>query len=168
MLLALQDEIRRSEDARYDHRLHAVLLVAQGKSCLEVAQLLGDAVHSVTNWVHRFEERGFAGLQEGRRQGRPARLSSTQVERVGRVLRQSPRSVGMEGVLWDGKTLSEWIKREWGIDLKTRQCQRLFRQLDFRLRKPAPVIAPNDPAKQADLARRKTAHKKTPRSGRRS
>ncbi|MBU7046335.1 MAG: transposase, partial [Theionarchaea archaeon] len=27
-ILVLQDEIRRSKDASYDHRLHAVLLVA--------------------------------------------------------------------------------------------------------------------------------------------
>jgi hypothetical protein len=32
MLRVLQDEIRRSEEARYDHRLHGVLLVAQGMS----------------------------------------------------------------------------------------------------------------------------------------
>ena len=33
MCLALQDEIRRSDESRYDHRLHGVLLVAQGMSC---------------------------------------------------------------------------------------------------------------------------------------
>ncbi|HUZ06335.1 MAG TPA: transposase [Candidatus Paceibacterota bacterium] len=30
MILALQDEIRRSDESRYDHRLHGVLLVAHG------------------------------------------------------------------------------------------------------------------------------------------
>ncbi len=30
MILAIQDEIRRNDVSRYDHRLHAVLLVAQG------------------------------------------------------------------------------------------------------------------------------------------
>ncbi len=43
MVLGLQDEIRRSEESRYDHRLHGVLLVAQGLTCPEVSQLLGDA-----------------------------------------------------------------------------------------------------------------------------
>ena len=42
MLLVLQDEIRRSEEARYDHRLHGVLLVAQGMSAPQVAQFLGE------------------------------------------------------------------------------------------------------------------------------
>ncbi len=36
-MLGLQDEIRRSEESRYDHRLHGVLLVAQGMTCPEVA-----------------------------------------------------------------------------------------------------------------------------------
>jgi hypothetical protein len=33
MILALPDEVRRSPEARYDHRLHGVLLVAQGLCC---------------------------------------------------------------------------------------------------------------------------------------
>ncbi len=40
MILGLQDEIRRSEESRYDHRLHGVLLVAQGMTCPEVGRLL--------------------------------------------------------------------------------------------------------------------------------
>ena len=54
----------------------------------------------------------------------------------------------MGGNLWDGKTLAAWIEREYAIHLGTRQCQRLFRQLDFRLRKPRPLIAKADPERQ--------------------
>ena len=57
MVLGLQDEIRRSEESRYDHRLHGVLLVAQGMTCPEVGRLLGDAPRSVEYWVRHFEER---------------------------------------------------------------------------------------------------------------
>jgi hypothetical protein len=35
-VLSLQQEIQRSEESRYDHRLHGVLLVAQGMTCLNV------------------------------------------------------------------------------------------------------------------------------------
>src|ERR1039458_206762 len=65
MILGLQDEIRRSEESRYDHRLHGVLLVAQGMTCPEVARLLGDAPRSVEYWVRGFEAKGLAGLEEG-------------------------------------------------------------------------------------------------------
>lgn len=159
MIFALQDEIRRSDESRYDHRLHGVLLVAHGISCREAAGVLGDAPRTVENWVHRFEESGLAGLTEGERSGRPSRLTQTQLGKVETALRQTPREAGVEGGgVWDGKTLSRFLDQKFGVELKARQCQRLFRQLGFRLRKPRPLIAQADPRERA-------AHKKTPRSG---
>jgi hypothetical protein len=35
LISALQDEIRSSDESRYDHRLHGVLMVAQGLSCTD-------------------------------------------------------------------------------------------------------------------------------------
>jgi transposase len=155
MVLGLQDEIRRSEESRYDHRLHGVLLVAQGLTCPEVSRLLGDAPRSVEYWVRHFEERGLAGLVEGARPGRPQRLSKAQLPEVQAVLRRAPNKVGLSGTLWDGKTLQVWLARRYGVRLGVRQCQRMFRQFGFRLRKPRPLIAHADPVLQK-------THKKTP------
>jgi transposase len=155
MVLGLQDEIRRSEESRYDHRLHGVLLVAQGMTCPEVGRLLGDAPRSVEYWVRHFEERGLAGLVEGARPGRPKRLGEPQLQEVQAVLRRTPGEVGLTGTLWDGKTLRVWIEQRYRVHLGVRQCQRMFRQCGFRLRKPRPLIA------HADLELQKT-HKKTP------
>lgn len=150
IVLALQDEIRRCEESRYDHRLHAVLLVAQGMTCPQAAELLGDSARSVEYWARRFEQDGLAGLREGQRSGRPRRLSDDHLRRIERVLRQSPREAGLDAGLWDGKTLAAWIERELGVELGVRQCQRLFRQLGFRLRKPRPAIAHADPQLQRE------------------
>jgi transposase len=155
MVLGLQDEIRRSEESRYDHRLHGVLLVAQGMTCPEVGRLLGDAPRSVEYWVRHFEERGLSGLVEGARAGRPKRLSGARLHEVESVLRRAPTEAGLSGTLWDGKTLQVWLARRYGVRLGVRQCQRMFRQLGFRLRKPRPLIA------HADAELQKT-HKKTP------
>jgi transposase len=152
-VVGLQQEIQRSEESRYDHRLHGVLLVAQGLTCPEVAHLLGDAPRSVEYWVHRYEREGLAGLTEGEGAGRPSRLNEQQIQEVNRVLRAKPSDAGMRVNLWDGKTLSAWIDKTYGVQLGVRQCQRLFRQFDFRLRKPRPLLARADPAQQK-------AHKK--------
>jgi transposase len=147
-VLGLQQEIQRSEESRYDHRLHGVLLVAQGMTCPEVARLLGDAPRSIEYWVHRYQREGLAGLTEGERSGRPSRLNEKQVREINRALRAKPSDAGMRVNLWDGKTLSAWIEKTYRIQLGVRQCQRLFRQLDFRLRKPRPLLAGADPARQ--------------------
>lgn len=148
MVLALQDEIRRTEEARYDHRLHAMLLVAQGMSCRKAAALLGDSPRTVQYWVRRFEEEGLSGLVDDERRGRPRRLNQEQLDRIASVLRDSPSQAGMPANLWDGKTVSAFILKEWNIVLGVRQCQRLFRQLGFRFRKPRPVIAHAKPEEQ--------------------
>ncbi len=148
IIMGLQDEIRRSEESRYDHRLHGVLLVAQGLTCPQAAKWLGDTRRTVEYWVGRFEDRGLGGLTEGVRPGRPRRLTTAQVTEIGRALRQPPRAVGRRGNVWDGKALAAWIEQQFAIDLGVRQCQRLFRQLGFRLRKPRPQLAHADPERQ--------------------
>jgi transposase len=153
MVIGLQQEIQRSEESRYDHRLHGVLLVAQGLTCPEVGRLLGDAPRTVEYWVRRFEHKGLTGLTEGERPGRPPRLNAAQMREISRVLRGRPSDAGMAVNLWDGKTLAAWIEDQYGISLGVRQCQRLFRQFGFRLRKPRPLIAKANPAQQR-------AHKK--------
>lgn len=144
-VLVLQNEIQRSEEARYDHRLHAVLLVAKGMSCPKVAELLGDSERTVRFWINRYLLDGLQGLVENERAGRPGRLTPEQIEKVSVVLRNSPDTVGLRVGIWDGKSLSTFIRNEFNVNLGVRQCQRLFRQLGFRLRKPRPMIAHSDP-----------------------
>ena len=143
--LILQDEIRRSYEARYDHRLHAVLMVAQGMSCREVGGLLGDGPRTVAYWVDRFEDEGLAGLVDADRPGRPRRLNEKQLREIERALRLSPKDFGLTSNLWDGKILSHFIRQRYGVELGVHQCQRLFRRLGFRLNKPRPLIAKTDP-----------------------
>lgn len=156
IILGLQDEIRRSEESRYDHRLHGVLLVAQGMSCPEVSRLLGDSPRTVEYWIRRFEDKGLAGLVEGERSGRPRRLNDKQLEEINSVLRQPPESIGIPRGIWDGKGLAAFIKKQYGITIGIRQCQYMFNFFGFRRRKPRPLIARADPELQE-------AYKKTSR-----
>src|SRR6185437_8346276 len=65
LLMAIQQEIERSEDARYYHRLHGLLLLAAGHSCGQVAEVFGADDTTVQRWVRRFEEGGFEGCVKG-------------------------------------------------------------------------------------------------------
>jgi transposase len=76
MRIAIQQEIVRSDESRYDHRLHGLLLVAGGQSCQQVAETFGENPRTVQRWVKRFEEHGLDGLREGERPGRPATLDA--------------------------------------------------------------------------------------------
>ena len=161
MSIAIQQEISRSEEARYDHRLHGVLLVSNGLSCYKVGELFGQHSTTIQRWVHSFEKDGFAGLADFERPGRPKRLTVEQWEAMSQDLRTHPRELGYQQNLWDGKLLSHHLRKSYEVNLGTRQCQRIFRNLGFRLRKPRPLIAKADPEEQE-------AFKKTAKTGKRS
>lgn len=146
--ITVQQEIMRSEESRYDHRLHGILLICHGFSCYQVADMLGHSPRTIEYWVRRFEESGFAGLEEGLRTGRPGVLDEKVLGALGEDLRRSPRALGYSQNLWDGKLISHHLKEKEGIRLGVRQCQRLFHKLGFRLRKPRAVIAHADPGDQ--------------------
>jgi transposase len=157
----LQQEINRHQDARYDHRLHCVLLVASGMSCERIAGLFGDSPRTLINWVRRFDLKGLAGLAEGNHSGRPARLSAEQLEEVRALVRQPPAAAEVDANLWDGKSLSACLQKRYGVEMSVRQCQRLFRLVDTRYRLRRPLVAKADPVRQAE-------HKKNSRSGRKT
>ena len=96
LVLALQDEMRRSDEARYAHRLHAVLWVAQGQSCRSVAKSLGDSPRSVQYWAKSFEARGFSGLLAKSKPARPSTLDTQQLIEVEKAIRKSPRRLWIE------------------------------------------------------------------------
>ena len=77
------------------------------------------------------------------------------MRQVETALRKSPANYGLPAQLWDGPLLSSFLSQQFGVTLRVRQCQRLFRRLGFRLRKPRPEIAQADPQVQATV-------KKTP------
>ena len=144
IIMGLQDEIRRNDEARYDHRLHAVLLVAQGLSCPEVAKLLGDGKRTVEYWINNFENHGLSGLIDEPRPGRKPHLNPDQYAEIERAIRLPPSEFNLNSNLWDGKTLSEFIMQQYNVTLGVRQCQRMFRQLGFRYRKPRSLIGKGD------------------------
>jgi transposase len=130
--IAIQQEIGRSEESRYDHRLHGLLLLAAGHSCREVAELFGEDETTVQRWVHRFEEGGLLALRESKRPGRPRSLDPLQWQELEGDLQKSPADFGLDAAMWDGVSLSEHLRRRFAVQLGVRQCQRIFRQMGLR------------------------------------
>jgi transposase len=130
----IRREIERDEVSRYDHRLHALLLISAGRSCAEVAAWFGENASTVQRWVRRYRAQGLGGLHDVERSGRPPALDGIQRRRVEADLRKTPRYFGFSSRAWDGPTFAEHLRRCYGVDLGLRQCQRLFRQIGSRSR----------------------------------
>jgi transposase len=120
----LSEEVRSSRQARQQHRLHAVMLVAGGMSCRAVGRLLGDSPRTIGNWVLRYRAFKNTGLFDLPSPGRPARLSAAQIVELRLSIATAPA-----GETWNGATISALVLERWGVVLGVRQAQRLLSRI---------------------------------------
>jgi transposase len=121
--------VKGSDEQRYLHRLHCVLLVAEGRSCYEVARWFGESPRTIERWVHALDDRGMEGLREHHGGGRPARLTAAQAQRLATELQRVPDAQEYPKRAWSGRLLTKHLQGTYGIKLSARQCQRLLRRL---------------------------------------
>lgn len=134
-LLKIGKEIMLSRDeTRYYFRVFSVNFVLNGMSAANVAEIAGVSRSTVSDWVKAVDEQGFDALKTVKQNGRPSKLSNTQKAEIDSVLQQDPSDYGYK--VWDGPTLSNFIKEQYNIELCTRQCQRLFRELGYSKIRP--------------------------------
>jgi transposase len=122
----IRKEFRRSEESRYIHRLHGVLLVLLGLSTVKAGKLLGDPQRTIAHWVIQFRAHGLNGLKE-EKFGRPEILSLAQKEKLASALARSPRDVGIKADAWTGAIVSSFLRKHCGVKLTARHCSRLLR-----------------------------------------
>lgn len=137
-----------NEDARFVRRLDVIALICDGHPINYVAALFSINPTTVQRWVHRINESGFGGLNDKSGRGRRSQLSDTDRCQLKKDIGGPPSKFGYEQSRWDGKLLSHHLKVHYGIQLKVRQCQYLFKRLGFSLQRPRKMPAGADPQKR--------------------
>jgi transposase len=92
---------------RVAERAKLVLLCAQGRTDLEVAEQLGIYRRTVSRWRMRFIEQGMAGIeQDGTRPGRKPKISASKVKKIVVMTTQSRPE---EATHWSTRTMAAQI-----------------------------------------------------------
>ena len=125
----IHTSLKASHEQRFLHRLHCVLLIAEGRSCYEVARWFGEDPRTIERWVHALDAHGADGLREHRSGGRPTKLAGEQVLRIALDLQMPPHVCGYPERRWSGRCLALHLQGRYAIKLSPRQCQRMMRRL---------------------------------------
>jgi transposase len=151
----IRDKIQRyfnkNEEARFIHRLHGILMLIDNpnNTCDSVGELFGNSPRTVSNWASLINESSdIESLRDSKRQGRPSRVTAEQLAEIKGVLQLPPETSGVTANIWDGKSLSWYIKKQYNAELGVRRCQDLFKELGFSLKRARPIVAKTDPAKK--------------------
>ncbi len=129
---ALSDQCKAimssSDESKYLFRVFAVNMVLSGISASQVAGSVGLSKATVTGWVKRVDESGFDSLRPQQHPGRQSKLTEVQLNELAGIIPTDPTKHGFN--VWDGSSLSSYIRSQYSVDIGIRQCQRVFRSLD--------------------------------------
>lgn len=124
---ALLGALQHSLERRFMHRLDAVLLVSQGKSCVEVAQWFGQDCRSIQRWVRAYGQYGVDGIRGQPSPGRQAQLTAEERLSLALALASPPGQCGYPQPRWSGKLLARHIEQHYQVAISERHCQRLLK-----------------------------------------
>lgn len=150
----LRHAAARTKDADAARRMLALALVLDGRSRTDAALSCGMDRQTLRDWVHRFNERGLAGLSDRKAPGPTPRLTPEQDAALAALVRKGPDPAEHGVVRWRRADLSKVIKARFGVHLAERSVGTLLRRLGFRHLS----VRPHNPVQ--DLAAME-AHKKT-------
>jgi transposase len=148
--LRLEKALRAASDARDFRRLQAVLLVAQGRSIAEVAQITCASERSVYGWLRRYlGGHNVADLIEQPRSGRPAVAEMITDECIRRELHKDPVTLGYSSTTWTVRLLANHLNRTYDCQITERTLRRRMREAGLRWKRPRYVFATKDPHRAA-------------------
>lgn len=124
---AIRAEFQKSEEARYIHRLHGVLLVLSGLNTVKAGKLLGDPQRTIAHWVIQFKKHGLTGLREAEKSGRPEKLNIVQKKALFDALAKPPKDAGLAGDKWTNRLVVSLLAKRVGLAVNLRQGTRLLR-----------------------------------------
>jgi transposase len=125
----------RTASARAVERARVVLAALDGQMVEEIAADQRLARNTVYLWLHRFEGRGLAGLEDRTRSGRPRTYPSEQVGAIVAAALTTPKTLGLPFASWTLDRLVAYLSEHKGISMKRSRLDELLLSEGLRWRK---------------------------------
>ena len=149
---SIKSLIRKDERYTIGLRLYAVYQVAKGQPSRKLEELYNTSFKQITNWVHRFEEKGLEGLKDRAGRGRKDRLTMSQKQEIRLLLKnESPTKHGFNTATWTGPLLISWIKKKFKIEYKKAQIYNIIKALGFSYQKGKGIFPEADKENKMSL-----------------
>ena len=122
-LRRLRELYDQADCPRLRQRAQTILLAQHGYRTVEIAKITRQSQMNVRRWLHRFMDRGCAGLLAAPRWGRPAEITPAIDLYLREAVVQSPRQFGCARPSWTTCLLAKLVKRQFQREV-TDECIR--------------------------------------------
>jgi transposase len=124
----------RTAAVRQVERARIIQASSEGQSVSEIAVRLQLKEAKVRKWIKRFNDGGLAGLEDGRRSGRPARYTPEEVSEVIASALTAPQALGLPFASWTLDRLEAYLNEVKGIGIKRSRIDDILLQEGLRWR----------------------------------
>lgn len=125
------------EQQRYEKRRAVVEAVQRGDPVAVVARVFGVAARSIFDWLAWYRQGGWQALTEGRRSGRPRKVSGEVMRWLYRAITMgNPLQYKFEFCLWTLAIIRQMLRRDHRIELSKSAVSRLLGQLGLSPQRP--------------------------------
>ena len=132
----LQRLYREETKAKPKLRLLCAIHRKEGSSLDEIVAYTNMKRRTVHDTLRRFMERGIDAKDNGKRGGRPSKLSEKQRKQLIKKLERGP-PYNRHG-LWTTKEVREMIKKEYGVTYTHAHVWELLKAAGFSIQRPRP------------------------------
>ena len=131
---------KQTAERRVAERLHAMLLLDEGRSAHDVSAILHLHPKTLKRWIRIFASGGVEALTSFHYVGNTTSLTPAQLQQFSTWLDERVRST---------KEAIAWIEEQFGFDYTESGMLKLLKRLGYRYKKPAQVPSKADRDAQA-------------------
>jgi transposase len=140
----LRELAARTRDGAVVRRLLGIALLLDGWSRSEAATASGMDRQTLCDWVHRYNAADVAGLETGRRSGRPPMLSDAQMAELKALVIEGPDPEKDGVVRWRCVDLRAAIARLYSVQVDQRTVVKWLRKFNLTRLQPRPYHPKKD------------------------
>lgn len=142
----LRRALEHAEDVRVYQRAQALLLVAEGYSLAQAAQVTGLSRPTIYFWLKRYvQQRSIEALRDAGRSGRPPAAADITSEQILLELSCPPSDWGYSTHIWTVVLLATHLERRYGCPINPHTLRRRMRALGLRWKRPRYVYSEKAP-----------------------
>lgn len=132
----LKASYRSCKCAVEKRRIQVVWWLIEGRSRKEVMDLSAYSSFSIREIVKRYNQKGLAGLKDGRHEnkGAPTLLSDAEVLLLAQVMRKDFE----KGKVWNGQKVVDWLAQELDKEIYISRAYDYLATIGFSLQTPRP------------------------------
>ena len=147
---AIKSAMDAEKNIRVFKRYQALYLFLSGKSCREVAEIVGITKDTVSNIHQAYKKEGLQGIPDKPITGRPSRLTEKQrLDLKEVILNKVPVDVGFPAEFnWTADLVAKYINREYTYDYSIRGITGMLGRMGLTYTRPTYVLAKADKQKQ--------------------